>query len=224
MKISEVAEVTGLDISTIRFYERKGLISPARVKERTYRAYTEEDVKCLKTIILYRKMNFSIELISRIMKSETDILSALQFQEERLKDEKAHLEGALDLVQKLISDQATEPLDLDYYLNYTKEEEKQGRKYPEIMETLEGLAEHSVIKSYLPLPLWGYLMRYKWVRCLAGTVLTLILILFPIIMVITKTIEWNNGQGGPQAFVAWLFILVIFWGGFVNIIKKVRDR
>ena len=36
MKISEAAQMTGLDISTIRFYERKGLIKPSRSEGSTW--------------------------------------------------------------------------------------------------------------------------------------------------------------------------------------------
>ena len=45
MKIGEVAEQTGLSISNIRFYEKKGLIEPKRNEQSKYRDYTEEDVK-----------------------------------------------------------------------------------------------------------------------------------------------------------------------------------
>ena len=47
MRIGEVAELTGLNISNIRFYERKGLIDPGRQKESQYRDYTKEDVERL---------------------------------------------------------------------------------------------------------------------------------------------------------------------------------
>lgn len=45
MRIGEIAEKTGLSISNIRFYEKKGLIEPAREKQSKYRDYTEEDIK-----------------------------------------------------------------------------------------------------------------------------------------------------------------------------------
>ena len=37
MRIGEVAEKTGLSISNIRFYEKKGLIGPEREAESKYR-------------------------------------------------------------------------------------------------------------------------------------------------------------------------------------------
>lgn len=63
MKIGEVANETGLSISNIRFYEKKGLLVPSRNEESGYRDYTAEDVNRLKTILLYRKMGLPIETI-----------------------------------------------------------------------------------------------------------------------------------------------------------------
>ena len=44
MRIGEIAKRTGLNISNIRFYERKGLLTPKREQDSQYRDYTEEDV------------------------------------------------------------------------------------------------------------------------------------------------------------------------------------
>ena len=40
MKIDEIAKETGLSISHIRFYERKGLLSPVRSEENNCREYS----------------------------------------------------------------------------------------------------------------------------------------------------------------------------------------
>ena len=61
MRISEVAGLTGLNVSNIRFYERKGLLTPVREEESRYRDYTEEDVRRIKRILLYRKMGIPVE-------------------------------------------------------------------------------------------------------------------------------------------------------------------
>ena len=42
MKISEAAKLTGLNVSSIRFYERKGLLMPQREDGSKYRDYTDE--------------------------------------------------------------------------------------------------------------------------------------------------------------------------------------
>ena len=54
MKIGQAAQLTGLTISNIRFYERKGLLEPERNDQSKYRNYRERDIRRLKQIILYR--------------------------------------------------------------------------------------------------------------------------------------------------------------------------
>lgn len=61
MKIGDVSKETGLSISNIRFYEKKGLLEPKRSQISKYREYSAEDIERLKQIILLRKMDFSIE-------------------------------------------------------------------------------------------------------------------------------------------------------------------
>lgn len=65
MKIGQAAQLTGLTISNIRFYERKGLLEPERNDQSKYRNYSEQDIRRLKQIILYRKMNMPIEKLPR---------------------------------------------------------------------------------------------------------------------------------------------------------------
>ena len=50
MKIGEAAKETGLSVSNIRFYEKKGLLNPRRREESQYREYGQEEVRRLKEI------------------------------------------------------------------------------------------------------------------------------------------------------------------------------
>lgn len=59
MKINDVEKITGLTAKAIRLYESKGLISVTR-KENGYRSYTEDDVKLLKEIKLFRSVGIAI--------------------------------------------------------------------------------------------------------------------------------------------------------------------
>jgi DNA-binding transcriptional MerR regulator len=59
MKINEVEQLLDITKPNIRFYEKKGLLSPAR-NQNGYREYSEEDIEILKKIILFRKMGISI--------------------------------------------------------------------------------------------------------------------------------------------------------------------
>ena len=62
--ITELAEEFGVTSRTIRFYEDKGLINPAR--EGTTRVYSRKDRGRLKIILRGRRLGFSLQDIKRI--------------------------------------------------------------------------------------------------------------------------------------------------------------
>lgn len=97
MRISEVAALTGLAVSNIRFYEKKGLLAVQREKESKYRDYSEEDIERLKIILLYRKMNFSIDTIYLLLQGKADLSEALIRQEEELAGQMDMLQGSIEL-------------------------------------------------------------------------------------------------------------------------------
>ena len=66
-------EKSGLDRSNIRFYEREGLLEPAR-RGNGYRDYREEDLQLLLKIKLLRRLGFSLESI-RALRQGTALLN-----------------------------------------------------------------------------------------------------------------------------------------------------
>lgn len=65
-KINEVAEEFNVNPNVLRFYEKKKLLTPKR-NDNGYRMYSIEDMLQFQMILLYRKMGFSIDNISRIL-------------------------------------------------------------------------------------------------------------------------------------------------------------
>ena len=66
MRIGELSSATGVDIETIRFYEREGLLRhPERTSSR-YRSYQASDVKELKFIRHCRSLDISLAEIRRL--------------------------------------------------------------------------------------------------------------------------------------------------------------
>jgi MerR family mercuric resistance operon transcriptional regulator len=60
-KRGEVAEVTGCNIETVRFYEKIGLLRSPKRTEAGHRLYDEDDVNRLAFILRARELGFSIE-------------------------------------------------------------------------------------------------------------------------------------------------------------------
>lgn len=196
MRISEAANMTGLSVSNIRFYEKKGLLAPARETESKYRDYSEQDIEELKRIILYRKMNLPIETIYLLETGEVSVRSVLKRQEEELRVQQEMLQGAIDLCQKLLETEDLENLDVDYYLNYVKEEEKNGKHFAEAEELLEDFIEFSGLTSFqwdLRLGWFQKVLQNRRGMRMIASICFLICLLTPILMIIR-----NISQGGEM--------------------------
>ncbi|PJI51182.1 MAG: MerR family transcriptional regulator [Pseudomonas sp.] len=67
MKIGELASLSGLAPSRIRFYEASGLIAPARRLANGYRAYPPETLNLLEIIRSAQQTGFSLEEIRNLL-------------------------------------------------------------------------------------------------------------------------------------------------------------
>lgn len=111
-KINEVAEEFNVNPNVLRFYEKKKLLNPSR-NDNGYRMYTIEDILQFQIILLYRKMGFSIDNISKILTDEGKPIEMFFKQYNQLNH---HIH-----TMKLISDSLEKCIDLmfedDSYLN-----------------------------------------------------------------------------------------------------------
>lgn len=73
MKIKEAAERLHMNPNALRFYEKKGLVTPYR-DGNGYRLYTEGDIARLQMVLLYRKMGFSVEMVQRLLETEESMV------------------------------------------------------------------------------------------------------------------------------------------------------
>lgn len=68
IQIGEVARLTGFPVKTIRYYEERGLISPAERSEAGYRLYGEEEVARLKFIRKAKLLGLTLKEIAELVK------------------------------------------------------------------------------------------------------------------------------------------------------------
>lgn len=62
----EFAKRANVSVRTIRYYDDKGLLKPAEIKESGYRYYTDSDFVRLQQIIVLKKLGFTLEEIADI--------------------------------------------------------------------------------------------------------------------------------------------------------------
>lgn len=112
MLVNEILKEVGMTRRAIKYYEEKGLLS---IKKDTngYRNYTDEDVKVLKKISVYRKLGISIEDIKNLLNTnDKGILLSVynqKLQEKQLQE--SELEALKDFIDNGNPDKANEVLD-----------------------------------------------------------------------------------------------------------------
>lgn len=101
LQIKEFAELTGVSVRTLRYYDEIGLLKPCRVDEWTgYRFYDEASLERMQEILFYRELDFPLKRIPAILASPAyDKQTALAAQRQLLLLKKERLErliAALD--------------------------------------------------------------------------------------------------------------------------------
>lgn len=185
MKIGEAAKKTGLTVSNIRFYEKKGLLKPKREIESKYRTYTQEDIQTLKWIVVFRKMDLSIEDIAELLEEKEKLPEVLERQEQRLSRQMEELEGSLELCRLLRCEKEFAYAQPEKYLCYIDREEEKGKKYASVADVIEDLADYAESGHSYLMGLWfqifgnyAYLGKYLY---LLLWVLWLVIIIISII-------------------------------------------
>lgn len=129
--IKEAAGITGITEQNIRYYERQKLLFPERNRENDYREYSEEDIRRLKFICLFRRLDMPIADIRKLFDGETTLEEALEVLERRLESEKERLDAALVFCRS-IREPSLESMDVDAYLQDMDEKEKKGSVFAQI--------------------------------------------------------------------------------------------
>lgn len=223
MRISEVANRTGLNVSNIRFYERKGLLNPERKEDSKYRDYTEEDVHKIKRILLYRKMGISIETIYLLLNEKIDEKEVLLRQQNELQLQMNTLQGAMELCSLLLKEETLDNDKLDQYLNYVYEEEHEGKMFAEIEELLDDLTDYTKETVFYSYPILTLMFQKRpWVVKTISVLFWGILIAIPIL----HLLEFLSGNGPFRiiSITCFLLIILIYSVGFFTYRKKKRRK
>jgi MerR family copper efflux transcriptional regulator len=72
MTIGRLAKAAGVNIDTIRYYERNGLLPRAQRRESGYREYAAADVDRLSFIRRAKELGFSLDDIAELLALSTD--------------------------------------------------------------------------------------------------------------------------------------------------------
>ena len=86
-RIGDVANLMGLSRDTLRYYEKRGILS-SKKEENGYRYYTEEDIYRLFSILYQRKMDIGLDDLEQIWSQDLSVSSLSQIMKNRMEEEK----------------------------------------------------------------------------------------------------------------------------------------
>ena len=106
-QIKQLAELAGVSVRTLRYYDEIGLLPPAYVGENGYRYYETAQVDQLQQIRLYRAMQVPLAEIKPLLtQSPAQTVTALKHQYQQLLAQRQQLDDLLTLIQTTIKTQA----------------------------------------------------------------------------------------------------------------------
>lgn len=120
MKISDLSRATGVDVETIRYYERSGLLSPPARQANGYRHYAQEHLQRLAFVRHCRALDMPLAEVRTLLEavdgrldplSEVDALVAAQIKRvrARLKSLRALERQLVELRSRCDADHAQHP-------------------------------------------------------------------------------------------------------------------
>lgn len=99
MKIKEVAELSGVTVRTLHYYDEIGLLKPIEVTKAGYRLYDDTALEMLQQILFFRELDFSLNQILEITSNPNyDKTEALAKHKELLLQKRNRLDNLIGLV------------------------------------------------------------------------------------------------------------------------------
>jgi MerR family transcriptional regulator, copper efflux regulator len=111
MKIQELANIMGLTVPTIRFYEKEGLLDDRHVRRdgNNYRNYSEEAIERLKLVKKFQSIGCSLAELKEALQDRDDnahtnlqIIDWIQGKKKDIERKKAEYDHMLDTLDKML--------------------------------------------------------------------------------------------------------------------------
>ena len=101
LTIGKVADMSGISVETVRFYERKGLIEEPPRKESGYRQYPVDTVNRLLFIRRAKELGFSLEEIKDLLHLKIDPSSTCEQVKAKAEEKIASIEEKVNALNRM---------------------------------------------------------------------------------------------------------------------------
>lgn len=101
--VKDVAEISGVSIRTLRYYDEIGLLKPTQITEAGYRLYDNKALEQLQEILFFRELEIPLVEIKKIMENPNyDKEKILATQKALLEKKRNRLDGIIQLISDVM--------------------------------------------------------------------------------------------------------------------------
>lgn len=101
LKIGQLAKATDVNIDTIRYYERIGLIPEPSRQKSGYRQYSERDIAQIRFIRRAQKLGFSLKEIGELLALRVDSVETCDQVRQRAEEKVDVIENKIEALQRM---------------------------------------------------------------------------------------------------------------------------
>ncbi len=99
LTVGQVAQAFGVTVRTLHHYDEVGLLHPSERSHAGYRLYTSADLQRLGTIVLYRRLDFTLEEIGELLDADgAQVVDHLRRQRDLVTDRLAQMTSLVDAI------------------------------------------------------------------------------------------------------------------------------
>lgn len=131
-RVKELADLSGVSVRTLHYYDEIGLLKPAYISDKDYRYYEEKELLKLQQILFFRELSIPLSEIKKIISSsDFDQMKALTSHRSILVKEinrKQKLIGTIDKTVKYLGGK----IDMEHenlYYGFDSPKQKEYEKY-----------------------------------------------------------------------------------------------
>jgi MerR family transcriptional regulator, multidrug-efflux activator len=101
--VSEVAQLAGVSVRTLHYYDEIGLLKPASVSPSGYRLYSDADLERLQQILFFKEIGFELSVVKEILDHpDFDRKQALEAHRQLLVEKMERLQRIVNTVDKTL--------------------------------------------------------------------------------------------------------------------------
>lgn len=103
MKVKEVADLVGISVRTLHYYDEIGLLKPEQTTEAGYRKYTKSNIEALQQIMFFRALDVPLKQIKEIIhRPSFNKTEALMLHRSMLLEKRERLDQIIQTLNKTL--------------------------------------------------------------------------------------------------------------------------